>query len=164
MELEMTSAKAFGFVVAFAAGALALAPRGASAQSQDCGSGCRGCSIGGYEGYDWSPNGLYNMTCYQWIPYCVACVIERTNDGEDAEALLGSVRSASEADLRGILLRSQGRLLLNPSRNLVVLRGTKCNPKALASVVYVTPARTALLRGLGVPLLETYLRDQGSGQ
>jgi hypothetical protein len=160
----MTRTKRFGLILAVAGGSVALAPMTAPAQNRDCADHCMTCGFNGREGYSHNNNGIYDMGCYDGIPNCVSCVIERTNDGEDAEALLGSVRSASEADLRGILLRSQGRLLLNPSRNLVVLRGTKCNPKALASVVYVTPARTALLRGLGVPLLETYLRDQASGQ
>ena len=149
--------KVAGALMVVALGLLFVRPP--TAHAEDCGNQCKSCSIAGYEGTQWNASGIYNMTCYSFIPYCVACVIERTNDGDDAEALLAALRTQDDASIPSIVRRNRGRLLVSPSRHLVVLRGTDCDPNALASVVYVGDARMRTLQEMGLPLLSEYLAD-----
>lgn len=122
----------------------------------DCGNKCRSCgSFNGKEGYEHSGSGIYNMTCYNQIPNCVSCVVERANDGDDAERLLAQITTVSESALRALILKVPGRVFLSPDQSLVLLRGTKCDSRAVATVAAVSKSRAAALRRAGIALLQT---------
>jgi len=134
---------------------LAMPSTAMAVESEDCGTQCASC-FGGYEGTGFKLRGAYNMTCFFAVPYCVACAPARANDGVRSEALLAVLKSGSDADVRAVVLRNRGRLLFSPSRNLVVLRGTECDPEAFAAVAYLDAGRTQLLRQLQIPSLAGY--------
>ena len=123
----------------------------------DCGKKCQRCSGGvGWEGYEHqATGGIYNMDCFLFIPNCVSCVVERTNDGERAERLLARIGAAPQSALRTLVQQGSGRLYLSPDQKLVVLLGTKCDPRAVATVAKVSTSTAAALRQVGVTVLET---------
>ena len=117
----------------------------------DCGSICRDCGLAGKEGRTHSPTGIYHMTCSDFIPNCVACVVTRLNDGPDIEEVFARLRTGSAPAIRQLVGKLKGQLRVDTSRNLVVFVGTKCDAKAIASVVSIPASNAALLVKSGVP-------------
>jgi hypothetical protein len=136
------------FILSLATVAL-LAPTPAAAQGQDCGKFCESCGILGQEGVAWAYYGEYTMSCRNFSTYCRDCGVERTNTGASGEALLAVLKSGSETAARSVAAANGARLLVSTARNLVVIRGTKCDPAALAAVVYVSAERARLIKNLG---------------
>lgn len=130
--------------------------------SHDCGNKCKTCGLGGKEGYEHGASGIYDMGCFDLIPNCVSCVVERVNDGHDIEMVFDRLRAGSEFAVRHFASSFKGRLRVNASRNLVVLLGTKCDPNAIAGVASITPSRASLLLRSGVPLLRQSLQESGA--
>jgi hypothetical protein len=127
--------------------------------AQDCGTRCVNCGWFGHEGTSYQAGAEYNMNCYNDIPYCVACphqqlVRDQVSDGARIAELL---QFASTADLRKAALDFRNRVLISPKRNLVVVQGNGCDRDALATVVFLTPARARALRTLRFRLLDDYV-------
>ena len=149
--------------VVLAVGGLAL-PSPALAQT-DCGTKCATCGLSGWEGTTHSTSGDYNMTCHSFVPYCVACPATRASDGEDAEAILLILKSGSDDEVRSLMRRHRDRFLISHSRKMVVLRGTKCDPKAFAAVAYLDGRRANLLQQMRLASLDSrvdHARDIGN--
>lgn len=134
----------------------------AYAQDPDCGTECEACGISGYEGTDFDEDGSYNMRCFNNISYCVACPpggVEMIGDHTtEAAQIVELIQSAAARNLGDVLGGYRDRLLLSPTRNLVVVQGNGCDPDALASVVFVTRERIRALEALGLRVLEDYLK------
>lgn len=140
-------------VLLFAAVLLAPSP----AVAQDCGTECVPCGWGlGYEGTQHSPTGPYNMDCYIFIPNCVACGHQQLVSDQTSEAarIADLVESVPTAHLVEALRPYRDRLLWNPRRNLLVIQGNGCDPKALASVVFLSVRATTALKVLGIRAAE----------
>lgn len=131
------------------------------AAQEDCGTTCAVCNISGYEGRSYNAQGTYNMSCFGFIPYCVAChgEPERVADApREAEAIVWLIESTPAAELREALAEYRNRLLFAPGRNLIVVQGNDCNPDALATVLFVRPEKAHALRSLGLRSLNDYLK------
>lgn len=128
-------------------------PRPREAEAQDCGTTCHSCGLIGYEGRNYSQDGRYNMTCPSAsIPYCVACPeVELVADGlPSATVIADELRGASAADIRTVADRYRDRLVVNEERGLLVIRGTSCDPEAIAAVLFLK--RTKLSAIAAVPI------------
>lgn len=131
-----------------------------AAQAQDCGKKCDRCGLDGWEGREASAGAAYNMDCTPFISYCVACRPEQTRVGDappDAGKIVRLIQSTPAADLQRALRRYRDRLLFAPNRNLVVVQGTGCDPKALSTVLFVDPQKAEALRALGLRSFKAYL-------
>ena len=131
-----------------------------AAYAQDCGTDCVPCgTIGWKEGRNYSDNGTYDMDC-GYAP-CSTCDFGIADVGPGAEDILKRLSSASSPELASLVEENRDRLLLNPSRNLLVVRqGTSCNAYALGGLMAVGAKRMKELEELGVPLLEDFLRSE----
>jgi hypothetical protein len=158
----MTVKKLFGAAVTL----LVVSAIGTSRlEGQDCGSTCSHCGFLGYEGRDWQAGGAYNMTCFDLIPYCVACPHQNSVGKRDAETATISalIESGSVSRLRELVAAERHRILVSPTRNLAVIRGSPCRPDALGTVVFLSPDRARALGGLGLTDLDDYLAANGTG-
>ena len=125
--------------------------------AQDCGNSCRACGFG-HEGYGYAPDGRYNMQCFDWIPYCVACpdVEFSGEEGPLGEHIAAVVASGSSQELETALTLNRDRLLFSAARQLLVVRGTSCDQNALASVVLLPPSKAATVARFRLDRLESY--------
>jgi len=128
---------------------------------QDCGLSCGRCAIGAWEGRGYSANGSYNMDCFALLPYCVACPkIEMAAEHTPAVAdIVRELRTSTNATIALVANRYRDRLLIVPERGLLVIRGTECNPDALASVVFLERAKLEALAASGVGSLADHLKS-----
>jgi hypothetical protein len=139
--------------------ALMLAPRASRAQAPDCGRYCQDCGFLGSEGYSYSATGAHSMTCYNFLSWCKICGDSRTNDGASAEDVLARLKSGTDAVASQAASVYRGQLLVSATRNLVAIRGTKCDPNALVALVFVSPERARLIKQLGAIDLASGLRQ-----
>ena len=94
---------------------------------------------------------------------CVSCDFSISDTGPGAEQILQRVSSASALELIVVVEENRDRLLLHPSRRLLVVRQeTSCNAKALGGLMTVSAERMAALEQLGIPSLEDFLRSEAS--
>ena len=133
-----------------------------AAHAQDCATKCEPCgAIGKMEGRNYSEDGEHSMDCV--IAPCASCDFSIADTGPGADDILRRLSSATSLELVSLVEENRDRLLLNPSRNLVVVRqGTSCNVYALGGLMTVGTKRMKELEELGVPLLEDFLRSEGS--
>jgi len=128
-------------------------PDACQAETQ-CLADCATCGFFGKEGRVYAPDGDFDMNCKNMSMSCLACGSSRANSGSDAEALLALLKSGSETEVRKAISANRGRLRVSAGRNLVVLRGTKCDPTMLVAVIYVSSDRARLVEREGVAPLE----------
>ena len=110
------------------------------------------CMIFGKEGINYNILGLANMTC-MFQSSCAECRVSRAGSDADAEALLTLIKTGAENDVRKAIQTNRDRLRIVPSRGLVAVRGTKCDPNALVAVIYVGRDRADLLKRTGIAQL-----------
>jgi hypothetical protein len=149
---------AFGVVFLF------LAPvNEAKAQTEiqyTCGMRCETlCYIPGGEwgmaGVDGTSNPLaahFWMGC-QAGSQCAACGASRR--GGESEALAAALASASPEAAGKLARANRNRILVSLTRNVIVIRGTECNPDAFVAVASVNNARAKELARLGIARLES---------
>ena len=141
---------------------VATPPTAAHAQT-DCGATCGSCGRHKKEGKKWDEFGQYDMDCplLGGGSACNTCDFGIADAGPGAEDILKRVSSASSLELASLVEENLDRLLLNPSRNLLVVRqGTSCNAYALGGVMTVGTKRMKELEELGIPFLEDFLRSE----
>ena len=133
-----------------------------AAHAQDCGSDCVPCATTTKEGRIYTEQGGYDMDCpTHGGNTCVECDFSIADAGPAAEQILQRVSSASALELIVVVEENRDRLLLHPSRRLLVVRQeTSCNAKALGGLMTVSPERMAALEHLGIPSLEDFLRSE----
>ena len=136
-------------------------PPPAHAQT-DCGTTCASCGTNKKEGRNWDVHGEWDMDCPMFGGNaCVSCDFSLADTGPGAEQILELMSSASSLELISVVDGNRGRLLLHPSRRLLVVRaGTSCNAKALGGLMTVSAERMAALEELGIPFLEDFLRSE----
>ena len=146
-------------MLAALAALLAGAVTASGAAAQDCGSSCSTCGLGGYEGRSHTVGGPYNMSCYSLVPYCVACPeVEMATEHNSTTANVASaVRSATNETIAMVAEQYRTRLLVVPERNLVVIKGTSCDPNALGSVLRVEAATITALTATGIRSLREHI-------
>lgn len=121
----------------------------------DCGNTCQSCGTEGYEGRGFAIGGMFKMDCLSFVLWCTYCGDARTNAGANSEALLSALKHGEMSELRDIVAANSQRLSLVAGRRMVVLRGTKCDPSAIAAVVFVDAEQARRLSVAGVkPFVE----------
>ena len=138
---------------------MCLAPREqAQAQLYTCGMRCEAtCNIQ-YETGKMAVDGTSNpLAMHYWMgcqlgTACQACA--ETRRGGENDALAASLASAPTAALAEIARVNRERILVSLSRNLIVIRGTECNPDAFVAVSAISKARARQLAQLGIAELE----------
>lgn len=141
---------------------IATIPTAAHSQT-DCGSSCVSCGHNKKEGKDWDVFGSYDMDCplLGGGSSCTTCDFGIADTGPGAEDILKRLSSSSLLELASLVEEHRDRLLLNPSRNLLVVRqGTSCNANALGGLMTVGTKRMKELEELGIPSLEDFLRSE----
>ena len=92
---------------------------------------------------------------------CDDCDFSISDTGPAAEQILQRVSSASSLELIPVVEEHRDRLLLHPSRRLLVVRQeTSCNARALGGLMTVSAERMAALEELGIPSLKDFLRSE----
>jgi hypothetical protein len=133
-----------------------VSPAGAQ---QDCGTTCHACGLG-YEGRGYQENGPYDMQCFDFVPYCVACRPPDDPGGLVADHSLSAkhivnlVTSTPAGELGTVLERYRSRVLFSPKRNLLVVQGNRCDPEVLEAVLFVTEEKAKELQRLNLRRLE----------
>lgn len=141
---------------------VALLATPSAAKAQDCGEVCASCGFLAKEGREHQNGGIgWNMNCTSWTLNCTACGDARVNGGSSAEDLLATLRSGAPSAVSAAIVQSRGRLRVSTDRNLVVLFGTKCDPKAVSAVVYVSAARAKQIASSGVAPLREATQPSG---
>jgi hypothetical protein len=109
----------------------------------------------GWQGIDGSSNPLvmnWWMGC-QGGSQCAACGANRR--GGESEALAAALASASSEAVGKLARANRNRILVSLTRNVIVIRGTECNPDAFVAVASVNNARAKELARLGIARLES---------
>jgi hypothetical protein len=129
------------------------------AQSYACGMRCEStCEINGEDGRGavdgtWNPLAMhYEMGC-KIGGDCGVC--GATRRGGDNDGLAASLASAPTEAVAKIASANRRRILVSLARNLIVIRGSDCNPDAFVAVAAVSKARARQLAQLGITELET---------
>lgn len=137
----------------------ALGFSSARSQQPDCGLSCYSCGgTWAYEGRNFSQLGIYNMDCIPFVYGCLGCDPELVSDlSPNAAVLAPLLRSGSAQVLTDLVRKNRDRLLISTRRNLVVIRGTPCDPQALSNIIFVDKPTAMALTNLGVKTLEGYI-------
>lgn len=144
------------------AGAFTPTPVAAQEPSDDCGEECVRCGLFGWgrEGEGLSEEGLYNMNCQDLQASCDGCQGAQNLVGPSflsASDLVSAVQGAPKGRLESLVSDHGARLLLNESRNLLVVKGTSCNEEALTAVLFLSEERTREFVRLGLTSIEEHL-------
>ena len=139
---------------------LVASPPAAHAQTEDeCGGSCELCGFAKMEGRP-GGSGSFDGACMHGNT-CADCDFSISDTGPGAEQILQWVSSVSWLELMSVVEEHRDRLLLHPSRRLLVVRQeTSCNAKALGGLMTVSAERMAALEQLGIPSLEDFLRSE----
>jgi hypothetical protein len=130
------------------------------AGAQSCYSGCYVCGTNKQEG-DGHLNGYNEATCTSGNG-CNQCADGLVKDKSvGAEAILGAVRSSSPGTIGAVAAKYGRQLLLNEGRQLLVIRGTGCDPDGLGPVLFLNRDQTTALAKAGVPSLAEFFSRQG---
>jgi len=146
----------FFLVLGIAASASAVAS--APVVAQECVEGCDPCagwnSWEPYEidgGYEWYYGGCAEGEGCEW------CLRFGSVDEapEDAATLGKLVVNAPIAQLPELITAHGARLELHPTRALLIVRGSACNPDAdlVSAVLVLTPGKAREIRAAGIHLL-----------
>lgn len=140
--------------------AIAAQPGLVQGQNYDCGYNCAPCGDNQCEGNTYGATAPWNMDC--WGPTetggCMHCrAPSLTANAVDAMIIGRVVEAATVRELRAVVAAYGNRLLLNASRNVVVIKGNGCDPDALSTVVYLTPSKARALARLNTRALESFL-------
>lgn len=151
------------FIVPFFLVAL-LAVAATPAQAQfDCGRDCKSCGFMRYEGFNYSAFGEYDMDCSWHSTTCEngICGPQSVSDQAPVAVEIAKiVRSLGPTHLAAAMERYGDRLLLNRSRNLLVVLGTQCNSRALQDVIFLSPDNAEVFASLGIRSLEEFLASE----
>lgn len=140
------------------------APERVEAQGVDCGSYCGPCLVLYWEGRTNNSQGHYNMNCTM-SGECnqTGCpIVELASEVPvAAEAIFEEIDGLPDSEIAGAIQRYQDRILIQVSRNLLLIRGTACNPDVITAVKFVTPTVTKALQAGGAVSLERFLEELG---
>lgn len=128
------------------------------ASAQYCGSHCSYCSGSPNYWYGTVPGGseLY-MTNYCTPDWCAACpFLTAQGDQTSVDQVVAQLDSAEPQDIEGIAAEYGEFLLINPTRDMVVVMGG-CSGDGPAGVAFVRPEAMEALQRLGVRHLDEYL-------
>lgn len=142
------------------AAALAVGPGTAAAQVVDCGRNCMPCGDNKHEGINHAVSAPHNMDCIGPVETgtCTACSAPSVSrKAVDAMIIARVVQAATVRELRAVVAAYGDRLLLNASRNVVVVKGNGCDPDALSTVVYLAPSKARVFARLNVASLEEFV-------
>jgi hypothetical protein len=129
--------------------------------AQDCGDICKDCGWFRWEGIDYNQNGPHHMNCNTLSSYCTGCELPLISDGRpDAQTVAALLLSASMSNLAAVVEKYGDRLLLNRSRNVLVVQGTSCSDETFATVVFLAAERAKALHKLGIRSLKEFLRTE----
>jgi hypothetical protein len=121
----------------------------------------------GHQGGNLISFGNYSKYCFWWTEDCVLCNPGPdlvSDNGAEVEELISAIRTLPAAQLAGFVEVYAHRLLLSPTRNLVVIQGNRCDPLALASVLFVSPETSRVLQTHGLRLLDDFLKESAQGE
>lgn len=128
-----------------------------------CSYGCGYCGVEKWKTQAAPPEGssFENQDCSVSV-YCDGCQLTGPMGlrASSPEAILAAINSASPKDLGSVINKYRSRLLLHGPRNLVVVRGSGCDPERLGSVLFLSSQKMATLSRLGIQSLEHFVNQR----
>lgn len=129
--------------------------------AQDCRGHCLHCddSSAAPEWYESSgfgePNG-WKGACSD--DFCASCAPEKVREvSVVTEAIVDAVRNAGSADMSAVVREYGDYLLVQPNRDLLVVKGLGCDPSSLGAVVPLTRQKVEGLISEGVGDLAAFI-------
>ena len=132
---------------------------------QDCADYCYPCLITYHEGEQHNSNGSYDMNCTM-AGECQTCLrLELVGEAPaSAQIIFDAMEGLTPQEVASVVRKYGDRLLLQASRDLLIVRGTNCDPDVVAGVKFVSRETSAALAGLGVQPFEEYLAELDADQ
>ena len=122
----------------------------------DCGSVCESCGFLNLfrEGRGVSASGNYNMTCGFWE--CKNCPRKHAAAESAGGTLLRAVLTASNPALSQEISKHRNRLLFDPSRRILAVRGVDCRSLQVVAASILSVDQANALGTFDIPTLESF--------
>lgn len=119
--------------------------------AQDCGLDCEPRGWFGAEGQNWYPQGGYDMDCDHFTSHCTLCGPNVTtgspSDFVSADEVVRLLLEGRQRVVARTLDAFEDRLLVDPDRRLLVVRGSACAPESVEAVLFLTADLNRALAG-----------------